>query len=379
MRSIYQTSLAAGLGLLLPCLASAAPKPTAEKAAFGTTADGETVELWTLRNSKGVTARIMTWGAVIYSLEVPDRDGKLANVSANRPAFADYEKRGGAFGALIGRYANRIARGHLEIDGQHYQLALNNGPNHIHGGPRGFSSRNWKAEPVITRNAAGVRLTYTSADGEEGYPGKLSCEVLYELNNRNEWKMEYTATTDKATVVNLCNHAYWNLAGAYSGTALDHVLTLNADRYLAVDETLIPTGELIPVEGTPLDFRKPRSVGERIGQIAGRHFNGGYDHCFVINRRRAGALTWCARVKDEKSGRTMEVLTTEPGVQLYSANFAGGSVEGPGGYAYPKHAAVCLETQHYPDSPNRPEFPSTVLRPGQTFRSTTIHRFGVAK
>jgi len=350
-----------------------------EKSIYGTTTDGRPVELWTIKNSKGVTAKIITRGAVIVSFEVPDREGHFDNVNADRASFAEYEKKGGAFGALIGRFANRIAKGHLEVGGKTYQLAINNGPNHLHGGPGGFSSRLWTAEPFTTRRSAGVKLSYTSADGEEGYPGTLRCSVVYELNNRNEWKMEYTATTDKETVVNLSNHAYWNLAGAYSGTALGHVLEINADKYLAVDDTMIPTGELADVAGTPMDFRVPRRLGDRIGEIREKHFNGGYDHCFVVNHKRPGALTWCARVYDPKSGRTMEVLTTEPGVQLYSANFASGSVTGPNNYAYPKHAAVCLETQHYPDSPNKPQFPSTLLRPGDTFRSTTIHRFGVRR
>jgi len=362
----------------LACSAAEA-RPTIEKAPFGATSDGQQVEVYTLRNSHGLTAKVLTFGAAIYSLEVPDRDGKMANVNANRPGLADYEAKGGAFGSVIGRYANRIGGASFTIDGVKYSLAANNGPNHIHGGPKGFTKRVWKAEPAITKDAAALKLTYTSADGEEGYPGKLTCTLVYELNDRNEWKMDYTASTDKATVLNFANHSYWNLGGAYSGTALDHLLTVNADQVLKVDEMLIPTGEFVPVANSPLDFRQPRRVGERIGEIKEKHFNGGYDHCFVINHKKPGDLTLCAKLADPKSGRTMEVLTTEPGVQVYSANAPAGANVGPGGYAYPKHAAVCLETQHYPDSPNKPAFPTTLLNPGETFRSTTIHRFGLTK
>ena len=356
---------------------AASGKPSVESAAFGVTSDGQPVEIYTLRNSHGWTAKVLTFGAAIHSLEVPDRDGRLANITANRPSLADYETKGGAFGSVIGRFANRIAGGNLVIEGRKYSLPLNNGPNHIHGGPKGFHKRVWKAEALPRKDAAALKLTYTSADGEEGYPGTLVCTVVYELNDRNEWKMDYTATTDKPTVVNLSNHAYWNLAGAYSGTVLDHLLTVNAHQVLRVDQTLIPTGEMEPVAGTPLDFRQPRRVGERIGEITDKHFNGGYDHCFVIRRSQPGDLTLCATLKDPKSGRVMEVLTTEPGVQIYSANFPAGSVTGPDNYAYPKHAGLCLETQHFPDSPNKPNFPTTLLKPGQVFRSTTVHRFRI--
>ena len=347
---------------------------TVEKAPFGTLKDGQAVELYTLRNANGLTAKVMTYGAIIYSLEVPDRAGKFANVTANRETLADYETRSSAFGSLLGRYANRIAHGEFTLDGHRYVLAKNGGPNHIHGGVKGFDKRVWHAEPLPGTSSAALKLTYTSKDGEEGYPGNLQCTILYELNNANEWKMEYTATTDKPTPINISNHAYWNLAGAQSGTMLDHLLTLNADRYLKVDDTLIPTGEIVPVEDTPLDFRSPHTVGERIDQLQARPF-GGYDHCFVVNHRRAGDLVLCAKLVDPKSGRTMEVLTTQPGVQLFSANFGG--IEGPNGYRYPLHLGLCLETQHYPDSPNHPDFPTTILRPGETYHEVTIHRFGI--
>lgn len=369
-------SIMCGLGLSLNTQAASQAGITREP--FGTTADGKSVELFTLRNTKGVTAKVITYGAVIYSVEVPDRQGNFTNVMANRDSLASYENKGGGFGALIGRYANRIAGGNLVIEGKKYSLPLNNGTNHIHGGVNNFSKRVWTAEPQPPgKNAVSVKLSYTSADGEEGFPGNLQCTVIYELNNRNEFKMDYTATTDKATVINLCNHGYWNLAGVYSGTVLDHVLKVNADNYVPVNDTLIPTGEIAPVVGTPLDFRSPRKIGERIGEITEKQFNGGYDHCLVINQKKQGALTRCAELKDPRSGRTMTVSTTEPGVQVYSANAPRGSHTAPNGYAYPKYLGLCLETQHYPDSPNHPTFPSTLLKPGQVFRSTTIHRFGV--
>jgi aldose 1-epimerase len=373
------TPLLAGTLCLLVTFPCAAARPSVEKTPFGTTRDGQPAELVTLRNSRGLTAQILTYGAAIHSLEAPDRKGHFDNLSANHQTLADYETKGGAFGSVIGRFANRIGGASFAIDGVKYQLAANNGPNHIHGGPGGFARRVWKAEPLVTKDAAAVKLTYTSADGEEGYPGKLACTLVYELNDRNEFKLDYTATTDKPTVLNLCNHAYWNLAGAYSGTALGLVLTLNADQSLRVDNALIPTGEFAPVNGSALDFRQPRKIGDRIGEITEKHFNGGYDHCFVINHKKPGDLTLCARLEDPVSGRTMEVLTTEPGVQVYTANTPAGSTTGPNGYTYPKHYAVCLETQHFPDSPNKPSFPSTLLKPGEVFHSTTIHRFGVQK
>jgi aldose 1-epimerase len=308
---------------------------------------------------------------------VPDKKGHLDNVTVNRPTLADYEKKSACFGALIGRYANRIAKARFALDGKAYTLALNGGPNHIHGGRKGFDKCVWQAEPIQRDDSVALKLTYTSKDGEEGYPGNLNCTVLYELNNRNEWKMEYTATTDRPTVVNLSNHAYWNLAGVQSGTVLDQVLVLNADQYLLTDDTLIPTGEFASVTDTPLDFRTPHAVGERIGQIREPKFGGGYDHCFVVKHAHPGDLVSVAKLHDPKSGRTMAVSTTEPGVQIYSANFPSGSFEGVGGYPYPKHVGLCLETQHYPDSPNKPQFPSTVLRPGEVYHAITVHKFGV--
>jgi aldose 1-epimerase len=355
----------------------AAGKLSVEQTPFGATKDGEAVELYTLRNANGLAAKVITYGAIIYSFEAPDKNGKFENVTINRPTVADYEKRSACFGALLGRYANRICNAQFTIDGQKYSLPKNNGRNHIHGGLKGFDKRVWKAEKVEGNDFVGVKMRYTSKDGEEGYPGNLNCTVLYTLNNNNEWKMDYTATTDRTTVVNLSNHAYWNLAGAQSGTVLEQALTVNAQQYVPVDDGLIPTGEMAPVAGTPLDFRTPHPIGERIGQITGPQFNGGYDHCFVVEHKKPGDLTSCAKLTDRKSGRTMEVFTTEPGVQLYSANFPAGAFEGSNGYAYPRNCGLALEAQHYPDSPNKPGFPSTILKPGQTYHTTTIHKFGV--
>jgi aldose 1-epimerase len=312
-------------------------------------------------------------------LEVPDKDGKVVNVTANCASLADYEEHSPCFGALIGRYANRIAKGELVLENQRVSLPKNAGQHHIHGGVRGFNKRVWNAEPLRGADFVGLRLSYLSKDGEEGYPGNLACTVVYELNNSNEWKMEYTARTDKTTVVNISNHAYWNLAGAQSGTVLDHMLTLNADQYLRADADLIPTGEIASVTDTPVDFREPHRVGERMSEIREKQFGGGYDHCMVVKNSKPGDLVLCAKVKDPNSGRTMEVWTTQPGVQIFTANFQSGAFSGPSGYRYPKHLGLCLETQHYPDSPNHPAFPSTVLKPGEVYREVTVHKFGVEK
>jgi aldose 1-epimerase len=352
---------------------------TVSAAPFGVTKAGEPVKLYTLKNSNGLTAKVMTYGAILYSMEIPDGRGQFVNVTLNRQTLADYEAKSACFGALLGRYANRIAGAQFPLEGREVSVTRNAGPNHIHGGARGFDKRVWKAEPLQSHDAAALKLSYTSADGEEGYPGTLTCTVLYELNNQNEWKMDYSARTDKATPVNLSNHAYWNLAGAQSGNILQEVLTVNARQYLLVDQQLIPTGDIIPVRGTPLDFGTPRRIGERMGAISGKQFGGGYDHCLVLDHKTPGDLTFCAKLVDSKSGRTMEVWTTQPSVQLYSANFPDGSFEGVGGYAYPSHAGFCLETQHFPDSPNHPNFPSTILRPGQTYHETTVHKFKVER
>jgi aldose 1-epimerase len=335
--------------------------------AFQSAADGP-VEVVTLTNPHGLRARVLTWGATLVSMSVPDRHGKLAEVTLGFDDLERYAKPHPVFGSIAGRYANRIAEGRFELDGHTYTLAKNIGAHHLHGGTRGFDKRNWKAEP---RGADAVRLTYTSADGEEGYPGTLQVAVTYKLTVADELSISYEATTDKATVLNLTNHTYWNLAG--SGDVLGHELRLNAAHVTEVDAALIPTGAYRAVAGTPLDFTAAKPVGRDIGGLKGEGLPGGYDHNFVIDAT-PGTLALAAEVRDPASGRTMRVLTTQPGVQLYTANHLSGVV-GRGGQTYGPYGGLCLETQHFPDSPNHPNFPSTVLRPGETFRSVTIHEF----
>jgi aldose 1-epimerase len=352
---------------------------THEVTPFGTSKDGQEVKLHTLTNLKGLRVRLIDYGATLIGVDAPDRNGKNANITLSFPSLDGYLQRHPYFGSTVGRYGNRIAGGKFSLDGQSYSLAVNNGPNHLHGGLKGFDAVLWKAEAVNNEalpQSVGVRFSYTSADGEEGYPGKLDVTVAYTLTNDNALRIDYAATTDKPTVVNLTNHAYWNLAGAGSGDILKHELTIAADKYLPIDDTSIPTGVLASVVDTPFDFTTPHAIGERIGELKKEpHKTKGYDHCYVL-RGQQGKLELAARAKDPTSGRVMEVYTTEPGVQLYCGNFLGGGV-GEGGFK--QHEGFCLETQHYPDSPNKPEFPSTVLRPGQTYRSVTEHRFSVEK
>jgi aldose 1-epimerase len=341
---------------------------------FGKTADGREVKVHILTNLKGVTAKIIDYGATLISMETPDKNGKNANITLSFPNLDGYLQRHPYFGSTVGRYANRIAKGQFTLDGQTYKLATNNGPNHLHGGNKGYDAVVWKAESVSSPDSVGVSFTYTSPDGDEGYPGTLKMTVVYTLNNANELSIDYSATTDKPTVLCLTNHTYWNLAGAGSGDILKHELTVDADQYLPIDENSIPTGEPAAVKGTAFDFTTPHAIGERIGELKKEpHKTKGYDHCFVL-RGQNGKLTRAARAKDPASGRVMEIFTTEPGVQLYCGNFLDGSA---GGGGFKQHDAFCLETQHYPDSPNQPKFPSSVLRPGQTFRSRTMHRFSV--
>jgi aldose 1-epimerase len=340
------------------------------KSSFGKLADGTEIEQYTLRTAKGAIAKIITYGATLTELWMPDKSGKNADVVLGFDKIDGYAGEQPYFGAIIGRYANRIARGKFALDGKEYSLFINNGPNSLHGGKVGFNRKVWKAEPVKVAHGAAVKFTYVSADGEEGYPGRLTVEVTYELTDDNAVKISYHASTDKATVVNLTNHSYFNLSGAGSGDVLKNVLQLNADRYTPVDDTLIPTGELKSVEGTPFDFRKPTPIGDRSGKIPGI---AGYDHNFALNGK-AGTLRKIGDLSDPASGRSMEVWTTEPGVQLYIGIGLDGSSKGVGG-AYQKFGAVCLETQHFPDSPNHPKFPSTVVRPGKDYRSETIYKF----
>ncbi len=342
-----------------------------EHKVFGKTSDGAEVKIYTLSNTKGMTAKVTEYGGILTELWVPDRAGKSGNVVCGFDNLDQYVKGHPYFGATTGRVANRIAKGKFTLDGKDYTLAVNNGPNHLHGGVKGFDKCLWKSRALpATANEVAVEFTYVSADGEEGYPGALTTTVVYTLTDDNELRIDYTATTDKATIVNLTNHSYFNLGE--SGSILDHVLMLNADRYTAADDTLIPTGELAPVKGTGLDFTQPRRIGDRIADYMS--FAKGYDHNLVINGG-GKALSLAARVQDPKSGRQMEVWTTEPGVQLYCGNHLDGSLTGVGGVNYKQHTGFCLETQHYPDSINKPNFPSVILRPGQTFKSTTAHRF----
>ncbi|RYU78535.1 aldose epimerase family protein [Hymenobacter persicinus] len=344
--------------------------------AFGLTTDGAAAQLYTLTNAHGLTATISTYGGTLTSLLVPDQAGRLGDVVLGFDDVRGYQspeflQSGPYFGALIGRYGNRIARGRFTLDGQEYTLARNNAPNHLHGGRRGFDKVLWTAQAGESADGPTLTLRYLSADGEEGYPGNLSVTVVYTLTSANALRLAYEATTDQATPLNLTNHTYFNLNLGGSADILGHELELRADRYTVVDETLIPTGELRAVAGTPFDFTAPHRIGTRIGEVAG----GGYDHNWVL--KPAGAGEAVIRVVEPVSGRTLEVVTDQPGVQFYTGNFLDGTLTGKHGVRYGRHAGFCLETQHFPDSPNHPGFPSTILRPGSVFRSQTEYRFGV--
>jgi aldose 1-epimerase len=344
---------------------------TVTRTPFGAMLDGAAVNLFTWKNSHGVEVRAMAYGATIVSIRTPDRRGRFEDVVLGFDAFDAYLTKARFFGTVVGRYGNRIARGRFLLDGAPVQLTVNSGTNHIHGGTRGFDKILWNAQPFDRDGDAGVVFTYTSADGEEGYPGTLQATVTYTLTQRDELILEYSATTNKSTPVNLTNHTYFNLAGRGQGDVLQHVLTLNADRYTPVDATLIPTGEIAAVQGTPFDFRKPTAIGARIdGNHEQLRHGNGYDHNFVLNG--GPALRKAALVVEPSTGRTLEMATTEPGVQFYTGNNLDRARNGFG-----RRAGFCLETQHYPDSPNHPEFPSTILRPGNTYRSKTVFTFGV--
>ena len=338
---------------------------------FGRLPDGSPVDIYTLKNEAGLEARIITYGAILVSLKVPDQRGVLADVTLGFDTLAGYLGAHPYFGAVIGRYGNRIAKARFTLDGVEYRLAANNNLNSLHGGLKGFDKVVWGAEALQVADGVGLRLTYVSKDGEEGFPGNLAVTVVYTLTNANELRIGYEATTDKATPVNLTNHAYWNLKGEGRGDILGHVLQLEADEITAVDSAanLIPTGAIVPVAGTPFDFTVPHTIGERMARV-----EGGYDHNFVL-RSGGGKMAFAAHVEEPESGRIMEVWTDQPGLQLYTGNFLDGSAVGKGGHTYGKHAAFCLETQHFPDSPNHPSFPSTILEPGRTFRTSTVHKF----
>ncbi|HYK88807.1 MAG TPA: aldose epimerase family protein [Acidobacteriota bacterium] len=341
------------------------------RTAFGKTGEGKAVELYALTNSQGMSAKIMTYGATVTELIVPDRNGKLGDVILGFNNLDGYLAAQPYLGAIVGRVGNRIAKGRFRLDSVEYKLATNNGPNHLHGGIKGFDKAVWSARPVSTPVGPSVEFIYLSKDGEEGYPGNLSCKVVYTLMESNELRIDYTATTDKPTPVNLTNHAYFNLAGPGTGNVLDHELMLVAQHYTPVDDSLIPTGEIASVVNTPMDFTKPAKIGLRIAKV-----KGGYDHNYVLDSGGSKTPVLAARVHDSKSGRVMEVYTTQPGVQFYTGNFLDGTIAGIGG-AYKQHYGFCLETQHFPDSVNHPNFPSVVLIPGQTYSQTTIYKFAV--
>jgi aldose 1-epimerase len=351
---------------------TASTKAGVQSQLFGSV-DGRAITLYTLTNSHGMEVRAMNYGGIIVSIRVPDRNGDFADVVLGHETLDGYRPNPPFFGAIVGRYANRIANGTFKLDGETYTLPKNDGPNTLHGGDKGFDKAVWDGEPLKGRT--GVAFSYLSKNGEEGFPGNLRVKVTYTLTNANSLEIDYEATTDKATPINLSNHSYFNLKGEGNGDILDHEIMINADRFTPVDKNLIPTGELRPVKGTPFDFTKPTKIGARIDdnyeQLVLAH---GYDHNFVINRH-GGGLVLAARVYEPTTGRTLEVSTTQPGVQFYTGNFLDGTITGKHGHVYKKHYGFCLETQHFPDSPNHPSFPNTILRPGETFQQKTVFKF----
>ncbi|MDR2462914.1 MAG: galactose mutarotase [Verrucomicrobiales bacterium] len=345
---------------------------------FGVTDSGDQVRLYTLDNGRGLSVSVMNYGATIVKLFTPDRDGVSGDITLGFDTFAPYQTQSPYFGAIVGRYANRIAKGKFSIEGENYQLAINDTPNTLHGGKVGFDKQIWQAE-IVSENPPVLRFSRVSADGEEGYPGNLRVSVTYGLSTKdNTLTISYEAETDKTTVVNLSNHAYFNLAGQGNGTILNHALTLNASHYTPVDDTLIPTGAIAPVENTPMDFRSPSAIGSRLQQVGGTPV--GYDHNYVLNKKeRKNHCSMAAEVYSPESGRVMYILTDQPGIQFYSGNFLDGTISGKDGKVYPQYSAIALETQHFPDSPNHQNFPSTVLKPDGQFRSTTIYVFETRK
>jgi aldose 1-epimerase len=347
-----------------------------EQHAFGTLPDGQVVTRYTLRNKNGVEMEVINYGGIIASLKVPDKSGVKEDVVLGFDSLSGYLNGSPYIGAVVGRYGNRIAKGKFKLDGKEYTLAQNNNGEHLHGGVKGFDKVFWNIERVSSADGASLRLHYQSKDGEEGYPGNLSVEVLYTLTDNNELHVKYKATTDKATVVNLTQHSYFNLTGNAKRDILDHQLTIKANYFVTVGKTLIPKGHLEKVDGTPFDFNKPTAIGSRINDKDGQlEAGGGYDHCWVLTEK--DSMKWAASLYEPMSGRYMEVLTTEPGIQFYSGNFLDGSLIGKGGVRYAKRFGLCLETEHFPDSPNQPSFPSVVLKPGEVYRTETVYRFSV--
>ena len=369
----------------MPASTTSAPTVASSvvRAPFGRLADGKPADLFTLTNARGIEVRLTSYGGIITSLRTPDRSGRFDDIALGYDSLSGYLRDTPYFGAIVGRYGNRIARGRFTIDGTTYRLAINNGPNTLHGGLRGFDKVVWNAEPFRNAGGVGVVLEYTSADMEEGYPGTLRTRVTYTLTDDNRLIVDYLATSDKPTPINLTQHSYWNLAGDGTRDILGHELTINADAMTQVDSTLIPTGEITPVAGTPFDFRTSMPIGLRIDQRQNTQirYGGGYDHNFVLNRGRAtpDSLLHAARVFEPTTGRTLDVFTTEPGMQFYTGNFLDGGITGKSGHIYHYRYGLALETQHYPDSPNHPNFPSTILRPGQQYKTRTVFAFGVAR
>ncbi|MPZ16314.1 MAG: galactose-1-epimerase [Luteitalea sp.] len=380
-RSVVLPSLA--MVILAGAMASQRSSLTAprdvDRRAYGETSNGEAVDLYTLSNANGVEVKVTNYGGIVVSISVPDRNRMKADVVLGHDTIAGYEKSSPYFGAIVGRYGNRIANARFALEGASYTLARNDGQNHLHGGLRGFDKVVWQASERGDPNGMAIELRYRSEDGEEGYPGNVEARVTYTLTEKNELRIDYSATTDKPTVLNLTNHSYFNLAGHGEGDILGHELMIDADQFTPVDEGLIPIGELRPVESTPFDFRTPTPIGARIDQKDQQlAFGKGYDHNYVLNDP-AGSLRLVVRVTEPKSGRVLEVLTTEPGLQFYSGNFLDGTIRGKGGKVYGHRAGFCLETQHFPDSPNKPRFPTTVLRPGEQYRTTTVYRFSTQR
>ncbi|ANJ07332.1 MULTISPECIES: aldose epimerase family protein [Streptomyces] len=375
-RTVIASAAAAGLAASAvggTAHATGGRKPVKEL--FGRLTDGTKVYRWSLVNG-GTRMKVLSYGGVVQSLEIPDRRGRYANVSAGFSALDDYVASSPYFGALIGRYGNRIGRGRFTLDGKAYQLSVNDGEQSLHGGAQGFDKRVWDVEPFTAGSDVGLVLYYTSVDGEMGYPGTLRAKVTYTLTRRGEWRVDYEATTDKATVVNLTSHVYWNLAGEGSGTVEDHELSIAASRYTPTDAGLIPTGELAGVAGTPFDFRRVKPVGRDIRDDHPQLVTAkGFDHNWVLDKGVTERPEHVATLRDPASGRTLRIATDQPGLQFYSGNFLDGTLTGTGGTLYRQGDALCLETQHFPDSPNQPSFPSTVLRPGETYRTSTVHSF----
>jgi aldose 1-epimerase len=360
------------LAALLCAVVTLPAHSSVTRSAWGKSPDGQTVDLYRLRNAAGMEVSLATWGAMVVDLKVPDRNGAFADVSLGFTRLEPYFTQSPYFGCATGRYANRIAKGRFTLDGKTYQLATNNAPNHLHGGKRGFDKRVWTAKVISSGDEPAIEFSRRSPDGEEGYPGNLDVKITYTLRKNNTLRIDYEAVTDQATIINLTNHTYFNLAGAGSGTIRSHLLRIKSGKFTPVDATLIPTGELKSVDGTPMDFRAATAIGARLEAVGGTPV--GYDHNYVLNKSFFGGMRAVAELYEPKSGRLMTVHTDQPGIQFYSGNFLDGTVRGKGG-VYRQWDGLCLETQHFPDSPNQPNFPSTVLRPGQTYRTSTAYSF----